>query len=75
MRALKLRARGELKDDWLRQGAAAFYGNKGSRVALWSEVIRHAPEALINRRGERNAARSQRFPVPGIAQVNDPVFR
>jgi glycosyltransferase involved in cell wall biosynthesis len=75
LRALSLRAQGKLKDDWLRQGAAAFYGNKGSRGGLWSEVIRHAPGALITRRAERNAARSLRFPVAGIAQVNDPVFR
>ena len=75
LRALKLRVRGELKDDWLQQGAAAFYGNARSRVSLWSETFRHGPGALITRLGERKACRTQRFPVAGLAQINDLVFR
>jgi len=75
LRALKLCGRGELKDAWLQQGAAAFYGHRGSRVSLWSEAIRHAPGALITRHGERNSSRSLQFPVAGLAQINDPIFR
>ena len=75
LRALTLRARGKLNDEWLRQGAAAFYGNKRSRVTLWSEAMKHGTGALITRLKERKAFRSQRFPVAGLAQVNDPVFR
>lgn len=75
LRAFTLRAQGELKPEWLQQGAAAFYDNKRSRVSLWSEAIRHGPGALVTRQRERRATRSQRFSVAGIAQVNDPVFR
>ena len=75
LRALTLRARGELKEEWLQQGAAAFYGVQTPRVSLWSEAIRHGPGALLTRRRERGATRAQRFPVAGLAQVNDPAFR
>ncbi len=74
LRALTLRGRGELKPEWLQQGAAAFYGNRKSRVSLWAEAVRHGPGALATRLKERRAARSQRFPVAGIAQINDPAF-
>jgi glycosyltransferase involved in cell wall biosynthesis len=75
LRALKLRVQGRLDDQWLQQGAAAFCSHKGSRVSLWSEAIRHVPGALITRLSEGRAVRLQRFPVAGIAQVNDPLFR
>jgi glycosyltransferase involved in cell wall biosynthesis len=75
LRALKLRARGELKEDWLLPGAAAFHGNGESKGSLWWESVRHAPGALIARRGEQNTNRSLQFPVSGLAQINDPIFR
>jgi glycosyltransferase involved in cell wall biosynthesis len=75
LRALTLRARGELKREWLEQGAAAFYDNKKPRVSLWFEAAKHGAGACASRSRERTASRSQRFPVAGIAQVNDPVFR
>jgi hypothetical protein len=75
LRALTLRARGELKPEWLQQGAAAFYDRNEPHVSLWSEAVKHGPAALATRLRERSASRSQRFPVAGLPQVNDPVFR
>jgi len=74
-RALTLRTEGELKDEWLEEGAAAFYAREAPPVSLWSEAIRHGPGALLTRLRERSASRAQRFPVAGLAQVNDPAFR
>jgi glycosyltransferase involved in cell wall biosynthesis len=74
-RALALRARGELSDEWLQQGAAAFYDNRRAGVSLWSEVAKHGAGALITRRRESKASRSQRFQVAGLALVDDPMFR
>jgi glycosyltransferase involved in cell wall biosynthesis len=75
LRALTLRARGELKPEWVKQGAAAFYDNPKAQVSLWSEAIKHGLGAWSTRLRERRAFRLQRFPVAGLAQVNDPVFR
>jgi glycosyltransferase involved in cell wall biosynthesis len=75
LRALTLCARGKLKDDWLPQAAAAFYGKARPRVSLWGETVRHGAGALITRLRERKAFRSQGFPVAGLAQIDDPVFR
>ena len=75
LRALTLRAQGELKPEWLQQGAAAFYDNKRSHVSLWLEATKHGPGAVATRLLEQRASHSQRFPVAGLAQVNDPVFR
>lgn len=75
LRALTLRARRELKPEWFEQGAAAFYGNQNPRVSLWLEVAKHGAGAWASRLSERKASRSQRFPVSGVAQINDPVFQ
>ena len=75
LRALTLRAQGELRPEWLQEGAAAFYDNKTSLVFLWSEALRHGPGALRTRAGERRALRSQRFAVAGLGQVDDAAFR
>ncbi len=75
LRALTLRARGELRPEWLEQGAAAFYDTKKPRVSLLLEAARYGAGAWADRFREQNASRSQRFPVAGIAQVNDPAFR
>jgi glycosyltransferase involved in cell wall biosynthesis len=75
LRALTLQARGELRHEWLEQGAATFYDSKKPRVSLWLEATKHGAGAWASRFRERKASRSQRFPVAGIAQVNDPVFR
>lgn len=75
LRALTLRAKGQLAGEWLQQGTAAFYGDERLRVSLWTEALKHGAGALLTRLRERQAARRQRFPVAGIAQVNDPVFR
>jgi glycosyltransferase involved in cell wall biosynthesis len=75
LRALTLRARGELKADWLLQGAAAFYDNKCARPCLGWEVLKNGPGALNTRRRERQATQRQKFAVSGVAQVDDAVFR
>ena len=75
LRALTLRTRGELHDEWLQQGAAAFYNNRKSQVCLWLEAARHGPGALASHLCERSVLRSQRFPMAGLARIGDPVFR
>lgn len=75
LRALTLGARGELRNEWVQQGAAAFYGDDRPQVSIWTEAFKHGTAALLSRVSERRAARAQRFPVAGIAQVNDPLFR
>lgn len=75
LRALALRVRGELRREWLKQGAAAFYGTEKPGFSFWFEAVKHGAGAWANRFRERRASRSQRFQVAGIAQVNDPVFR
>jgi len=75
LRALTLRVRGKLNDEWLQQGAVAFYGNKKSRVSLWAEAVKHGPGALVSHLREQRALRSQRFPTAGLASVDDPAFR
>jgi len=74
LRALTLRARGELRQEWLDQGAAAFYHNQKARISVWAEVLKHGAGAWANRLKEQKAAQAQRFPVAGLAQVDDPVF-
>ena len=75
LRALTLRVRGELKPEWLQQGAAAYYENQKKQVYLWLEAAEHGLDALTTRLKERRASRSQSFPPSGIAQIKDPAFR
>jgi hypothetical protein len=75
LRALTLRARSQLNQEWLLQGAVAFHGKTLPQASLWSEAARHGAGALLTRLRERKASRSQRFPVAGLAQIDDPVFR
>jgi glycosyltransferase involved in cell wall biosynthesis len=75
LRALKLQLRGGAKKEWLRLGAAAFYGNNRSHVSLAVELCRHAPGIGLTRLREQKALRRQTFRVSGVAQVNDPVFQ
>lgn len=58
-RALTLRARGELRGEWLERGAAAFYDNKQQRVSLWLEATKHGAGAWASRfREEKPPGRS-----------------
>ena len=54
LRAFTLRAQGELKPEWLQQGAAAFYNNQRSCVSLWWEAIKHGAGAWASARVRRN---------------------
>ena len=75
LRVVKLQLKGGAKKEWLQLAAAAFYGNNRSHVALTAELARHAPGICLTRLREQAALRTQRFPVSGVAQVNDPVFQ
>jgi glycosyltransferase involved in cell wall biosynthesis len=73
-RALGLWLRGALKREWLLLGAKAFHG-QDLRVSLAGELCRHGPGIWTTRLQEGRAARTQRFRVSGLAQINDPIFR
>jgi hypothetical protein len=74
-RALALRRRGALRSDWMRWGSEAWKGFCGSEEGIWREVALHAPGMLLQTLKEQRARRRQSFPVSGLAQVDDPLFR
>jgi hypothetical protein len=73
--ALALQFRGQLRFEWVQLGAHAYYGAKGKRVSFGVEVARHWAGLLVTDFRHRRALRRQSFPVCGLAQIDDPVFR
>lgn len=73
--AVALRARGGLRDEWMQLAAHAYYGARGTRVTLWTELVKHSVGLLAADFAHRSAQERQSFIVSGLAQVDDPVFR
>ncbi|MEI6394506.1 MAG: glycosyltransferase [Verrucomicrobiota bacterium] len=73
--ALVLKLRGGLQSHWVQLGAHAYYRGKGRRVCLWVELARHFAGLAASDITHRRALKRQRFPVSGLAQIDDPIFR
>ena len=73
--AVALKSRGGLKDEWLQAAACAYYGGKGKRVAFWAEMAKHSAGLILAEINHRRAVKRQSFPVSGLAQLDDPIFR
>lgn len=73
--ALALKLRGGLQSQWVQLGAHAYYRGKGRRVCFWVELARHFAGLAASDITHRRALKRQRFPVSGLAQIDDPIFR
>ena len=73
--ALALRWRGGLRDEWVQLGANAYYGGRGKRVSFAAEVAKHFAGVLVTDLRHRRALNRQTFPVTGLAQIDDSIFR
>jgi glycosyltransferase involved in cell wall biosynthesis len=73
-RAWKLRRQNLLDENWMRIATKAFYGQALDR-SLTSELMRHICSILSVTVAERRARRRTRFPVSGLAAVEDPIFQ
>lgn len=74
-RALKLKLDGTMQEHWSRYARDAFYGCQVNRTYPWSEWLAFGPAILKNAWKERCAHKQQAFPVSGLAQINDPIFK
>jgi glycosyltransferase involved in cell wall biosynthesis len=75
MRALKLRAEGALRKEWIEAGVEAYYGGRARRRSLPAEFCRHGPGMALAALKQRRAVRTQSFRVSGLAEIDDPVFK
>jgi glycosyltransferase involved in cell wall biosynthesis len=73
--ALALKTRGGLRSEWVQLGAYAYYGARGKQVSFMAEVAKHAVGILATDLRHRRALARQSFPVSGLAQIDDPIFR
>ncbi len=73
--ALALRSRGGLRDEWVQLGAAAYYGAKGREVCFVSEVLKHGLGVIRSDMAHNSALKRQKFPVSGLAEIDDDIFR
>ena len=73
-RAAELNTRGALKDEWLQLAAHAYYGAKGRRVALWTELAKHSVGLILAYAKHRQVRKRQSFIVAGLAEIGDPLF-
>jgi glycosyltransferase involved in cell wall biosynthesis len=73
--ALALKSRGGLRSEWVQLGAQAYYSARGKPVSFAVEVAKHAVGILATDLRHRRALKRQGFPVSGLAQVDDPIFR
>jgi GT2 family glycosyltransferase len=73
--ALALRSRKGLRSEWVQLAAQAYYGFKGKPVSFGMEVAKHAVGVLTTDLLCRRALKRQRFPISGLAHVDDPIFR
>jgi len=74
MRALTLRKKGALRQEWLDTAGAAFYGEGGGR-SLLVEICRHGPGMALAALKQRKAVKHQSFRVAGLAEIDDPLFQ
>ena len=74
-RALRLRARRELQDEWRQVGLTAYYGGSARPSSLLAQVVGHSLGILQAAAKESRARKQQTFAVSGLAQINDPIFR
>ncbi len=73
--ALALRSRGGLRDVWVQLAAHSYYGAAGKPVSFPLEVLKHGPGIVCSDRAHQSALKRQKFPVSGLAEVDDPIFR
>jgi hypothetical protein len=73
--ALALKSRGGLRAEWVQLGAHAYYGARGNTVSFALEVAKHSAGVLMTDFRHRRALKRQRFPVSGLAQIDDPIFK
>ena len=73
--AVVFKARGGLKDEWVQLAAHAYYGARGRKVSLPVELVKHGAGVVVADFLHRRAQNQQSFPVSGLAQVADPIFR
>jgi glycosyltransferase involved in cell wall biosynthesis len=74
-RAVVLLRSGGLRDEWLQLAAHAYYGARGRRVKLWTELLKHAVGLVVTDFRHRRAQQRQSFGVSGLAEIDDPIFR
>jgi glycosyltransferase involved in cell wall biosynthesis len=74
-RALKLRCSGELIEEWQQRAADAYYGQSSVNRSVLSEVIRHGWNVARASMADRRLRRAIPFPVAGLAEIDDPVFK
>jgi len=73
--ALALKSRGGLRDEWIQLGAHARYGAKGAEVSFLIEVLKHGLGIVRSDLIHQSALKRQSFPVSGLAEIDDPIFR
>lgn len=74
-RALKLHRRGLLQSSWMDTAATAYYGVNRERVALSAELCRHFAAIVRTSIHEFRLRRAIKFPIAGLALIDDPLFR
>jgi hypothetical protein len=74
-RAVNLRMKGALRDEWMQLAARCFYGEGAKPVSLPYELIRHQPGLAITWHRESRARARQKLCVAGNALLDDPLFR
>jgi glycosyltransferase involved in cell wall biosynthesis len=73
--AVALKSRGGLRPEWTQLGARAYYTARGKPVSFPVEIGKHALGILATDLSYRHALKRQGFPVSGLAQIDDPIFR
>jgi glycosyltransferase involved in cell wall biosynthesis len=74
-RAIQLRFRDQLSDEWTRLAMTAFYGDAPKQCSLATELAKHAGAIVLASLRDRSVRRKISFPVAGLAEINDPAFR
>jgi hypothetical protein len=74
-RALKLRLQGALEKEWLALASEAYYGARGRRVSLLTELCRHGPGLALTALRQRKAVKKQSFRVCGLAEIDEDLFK
>jgi glycosyltransferase involved in cell wall biosynthesis len=73
--ALALKSRGGLRDEWVQLGAHAGRGPRGKAASFALEILKHGAGMLRSNAAHASALKRQSFPVSGLAEVDDPIFR
>jgi glycosyltransferase involved in cell wall biosynthesis len=73
--AAALKSRGGLRDEWMQLAAHAYYVGRSRRASFWSELIKHSVGVVAANVAHWRAMKRQSFPVSGLAEIDDPIFR